>query len=109
VPDYGLGAHTASLGLTFYRGKSFPDRFRGGAFIGQHGSWNRSTFSGYRVAFVPFTGGKPAGAAEDFLTGFLADNGTAYGRPVGVIVSRSGALLVADDAGNRIWRVAPGK
>jgi len=109
VPDYGLGAHTASLGLTFYRGKSFPERYRGGAFIGQHGSWNRSVFSGYRVAFVPFSGGKPGGSAEDFLGGFLADNGTAYGRPVGVIVDRNGALLVADDAGNRIWRVAPAK
>ena len=109
VPDYGLGAHTASLGLTFYRGASFPARFKGGAFIGQHGSWNRSQFSGYRVAFVPFANGKPSGVIEDFLSGFLASDSTAYGRPVGVIADRSGALLVADDAGNRIWRVAAAK
>ena len=109
VPDFGLGAHTASLGLTFYRGTSFPARFKGGAFIGQHGSWNRSQFSGYRVAFVPFANGQPSGDIEDFLTGFLSSELTAFGRPVGVIADRSGALLVADDAGNRIWRVAAAK
>lgn len=105
VPDYGLGSHTASLGLVFSRGTSLPERYRSGAFVGQHGSWNRSTFSGYRVAFVPFANGMPSGAAEDFLTGFLADAATAFGRPVGVIQDRTGALLVADDAGNRVWRV----
>ena len=107
VPDYALGSHTASLGLTFYDGKLFPPRFAGGAFIGQHGSWNRKPPSGYRVIFVPFTEGKPAGPPEEILTGFLDQNGDARGRPVGVAVDRTGALLVADDVGNCIWRVTP--
>lgn len=106
VPDVALGAHTASLGLVFYRGSAFPARYRGGAFIGQHGSWNRSTFSGYRVAFVPFVDGRPSGPVEDFLTGFIAseDRGEVHGRPVGLAVL-DGSLLIADDAGGRIWRV----
>lgn len=107
VPDYSLGAHTASLGLAFYKG-NFPAKYNGGAFIGQHGSWNRSLFSGYKVVFVPFSGGKPSGKAEDFLTGFIADEtkNTVYGRPVGVAVMKDGSLLVADDGGNKIWRVS---
>jgi glucose/arabinose dehydrogenase len=106
-PDYALGAHTASLGLHFYDGDSFAPAYRGGAFIGQHGSWNREPKSGYKVVFVPFAGGRPAGPPQDFLTGFLNDEGEALGRPVGVITDRSGALLVADDVGDVIWRVAP--
>nr|WP_295107789.1 sorbosone dehydrogenase family protein [uncultured Caulobacter sp.] len=106
VPDYALGAHTASLGLTFYTGASFPARYKDGIFIGQHGSWNRNPQAGYKVIFVPFAGGKPAGAVEDFLTGFLDADGKAQGRPVGVTVDGAGALLVADDVGNVVWRVS---
>jgi glucose/arabinose dehydrogenase len=106
VPDLALGAHTASLGLAFYRGQAFPQKYHGGAFIGQRGSWNRSALVGYRVAFVPFRDGKPAGQAEDFLTGFLASDKEAYGRPVGVAVSAAGSLLVADEPGNVVWRVS---
>jgi glucose/arabinose dehydrogenase len=105
VPDYALGPHTASLGLVFYEGDAFPERYRGGAFIGQHGSWNRDPHSGYKVIFVPFEGGMPAGPAEDILTGFLNADGEAQGRPVGVAVDATGALLVADDVGNTVWRV----
>jgi glucose/arabinose dehydrogenase len=104
-PDYALGAHTASLGLTFYDAGAFPARYKGGAFIGQHGSWNRKPVNGYRVAFVPFANGKPSGPAEPFLTGFLDPKGQALGRPVGVAVDKFGALLVADDVGNVVWRV----
>jgi glucose/arabinose dehydrogenase len=109
MPDVALGAHTASLGLAFYKADAFPARYQGGAFIGQHGSWNRSQFAGYRVVFVPFEGGRPAGAVEDFLTGFIKDEASneVYGRPAGVAVARDGSLLVADDAGKTIWRVAP--
>jgi len=108
VPDYALGAHTASLGLTFYTSMSYPARYRGGAFIGQHGSWNRSRFVGYRVAYLPFQNGKPSGKLEDFLTGFIADAATlkVYGRPVGVAVLADGSLLVADDEGKKLWRVS---
>jgi glucose/arabinose dehydrogenase len=106
VPDYALGAHTASLGLTFYEGESFPAKYRGGVFIGQHGSWNRKPQAGYKVVFVPFSGGKPSGPVEDFLTGFLDKDGKAQGRPVGVTVDASGALLAADDVGNVVWRVS---
>jgi glucose/arabinose dehydrogenase len=109
VPDYALGSHTASLGLAFYRGELFPQRYRGGAFIGQHGSWNREPLSGYRVIFVPFSNGRPNGPAEDILTGFVDNEEHALGRPVGVAVDGRGALLVADDVGNRIWRVTPGE
>jgi glucose/arabinose dehydrogenase len=107
VPDLAVGSHTASLGLAFYTGKEFPAKYRGGAFVGQRGSWNRSEFSGYRVAFVPFQGGKPAGPVEDFLAGFIANDDEVYGRPVCVCVAADGALLVTDDVTNRIWRVAP--
>jgi glucose/arabinose dehydrogenase len=106
VPDVPLGSHTASLGLAFYDQSAFPAKYKNGAFIGQHGSWNRSTLSGYKVVFVPFTDGKP-GTPEDFLTGFIVgDNKQVHGRPVGVTVLPDGAMLVADDASNRIWRVA---
>jgi glucose/arabinose dehydrogenase len=105
VPDYALGAHTASLGLAFYDGQAFPTRYRDGAFIGQHGSWNRKAKSGYKVIFVPFTNGAPSGPPEDILNGFVNKDGEAHGRPVGVVVDRSGALLVADDVGNVVWRV----
>lgn len=102
VPDYALGPHTASLGLAFYD----HDRFRGGAFVGQHGSWNRAELSGYKVIFVPFdTRGRPSGQPEDVLTGFVNDAGEALGRPVGVAITNEGDLLVADDVGNVIWRV----
>jgi glucose/arabinose dehydrogenase len=107
VPDYALGSHTASLGLAFYDGALLPARYADGAFIGQHGSWNRRPRSGYKVIFVPFSNGRPNGDAEDILTGFLDDQGNARGRPVGVVVDRKGALLVADDVGNIIWRVTP--
>lgn len=106
-PDYALGAHTASLGLTFGEGDLFPARYRGGAFVGQHGSWNRRPRNGYRVIFVPFAGGTPAGGPEDILTGFLNERDQAMGRPVGVQFDARGALLVADDVGNVIWRVSP--
>jgi len=106
VPDYALGPHTASLGLVFYDGDWFPPKYRGGAFIGQHGSWNRKPASGYKVIFVPFANGKPSGAHEDILTGFRVGD-VAYGRPVGVVVAGDGALLVADDVGNSVWRVTP--
>ena len=107
VPDYALGAHTASLGLTFYRGTLLPAPYAGGAFIGQHGSWNRSQRSGYKVIFVPFANGRPSGPPQDILTGFLSPKDEAYGRPVGVAVDSTGALLVADDVGRTIWRVTP--
>jgi glucose/arabinose dehydrogenase len=97
VPDYALGAHTASLGLVFYEGHALPQRYRGGAFVGQHGSWNRNPRSGYKVIFVPFAEGRPVGAPEEVLTGFLNAQGEALGRPVGVAVDRAGALLIADD------------
>lgn len=104
-PDLALGSHTASLGLAFYKGSSFPAKYQGGAFIGQHGSWNKAALSGYKVIFVPFSGGRPSGVPEDFLTGFIADSSKSevFGRPVGVAEMKDGALLVADDAGNTIW------
>ncbi len=106
VPDYALGPHTASLGLASSVGTTLPGTFANGMFIGQHGSWNRRPHSGYKVIFVPFEGSKPAnGAPIDVLTGFLSDKGNAYGRPVGVAIDKKGALLVADDVGNVIWRV----
>ncbi|MCA6302219.1 MAG: sorbosone dehydrogenase family protein, partial [Phenylobacterium sp.] len=106
-PDYALGSHTASLGLAFYRANAFPAKYRGGAFVGQHGSWNRKPLSGYQVVFIPFADGKPSAPPEVFLDGFLTEDGKTRGRPVGVAVDRTGALLVADDAGKAIWRVAP--
>jgi glucose/arabinose dehydrogenase len=109
VPDYALGNHTASLGLTFSEGTALPDRYRDGVFIGQHGSWNRNPRSGYKVIFVPFAQGRPSGQPIDVLTGFVNDKDEALGRPVGVVIDRAGALLVADDVGNVVWRVAPGQ
>jgi len=110
-PDYALGSHTAALGLAFYTGKAFPERYHGGAFIGMHGSWNRSKMVGYKVAFIPFVNGMPAGPMEDIVTGFIADESKfeAYGRPVGVTVASDGSLLVADDSGNKVWRVTAKK
>ena len=107
VPDVSLGSHTASLGLAFYNGDTFPKIYYGGAFIGQHGSWNSSKLVGYKVVYVPFSNGKPSGKPEDFLTGFIADSAKqhVYGRPVGIAVAPKGALLVADDSGNKIWRI----
>jgi glucose/arabinose dehydrogenase len=108
VPDYALGSHVAPLGLAFYEGTLLPPRFRGGAFIGEHGSWNRRPLSGYKVVFVPFADGRPSGMPEDVLTAFVSRNeDDAYGRPVGVAVDRAGAVLVADDVGNTIWRLGP--
>lgn len=107
VPDVSVGAHTASLGLAFYTKKVLPKKYHNGAFVGQHGSWNRSVFSGYKVVFIPFNDGKP-GTPEDFLTGFIADESKneVYGRPVGVTVLADGSMLVADDSGKTIWRVS---
>jgi glucose/arabinose dehydrogenase len=110
VPDYALGPHTASLGLAFADGPAaLPPALSSGAFVGQHGSWNRKPRSGYKVIFVPFEGGQPAGDPVDVLTGFVNQDGEALGRPVGVAIDRTGALLVADDLGNRIWRVSAGQ
>ena len=110
-PDFALGSHVAPLGLAFYQGKSFPERYQGGAFIGMHGSWNRSDLVGYKVAFVPFQNGKPSGVIEDFLTGFIANPkiSQVYGRPVGVAIWTDGSLLVADDAAGKVWRVSAKK
>ncbi len=104
-PDYALSSHVAPLGLTFYTGGALPQQYRGGAFVGEHGSWNRDHFNGYKVVYVPFSDGKPSGKAEDVVTGFLNDKGEARGRPVGVAVDKTGALLVADDVGNTVWRI----
>jgi glucose/arabinose dehydrogenase len=106
VPDYAVGAHTASLGLAFYDGKLMP-QYQNGALIGQHGSWNRKPHSGYKLVFVPFTDGKPSGPPKDLLTGFLSKDEHAYGRPVGVVVDKAGAILLADDVGNIVWRITP--
>jgi len=107
APDYALGPHVASLGLAFSSGEKMPARWRNGAFVGLHGSWNRDPPSGYKVVFVPFVDGKPSGAQEDVLTGFRDADGNARGRPVGVAMAKDGALLVADDVGNTVWRVSP--
>ena len=108
LPDYALGGHMAPLGMTFYRGKSFPKQYQGGAFISEHGSNGRSTFVGYRVVYLPFGGGKPKGIPQEFLSGFIANEETAevYGRPVGLAVMLDGSLLVADDAGGKVWKVS---
>jgi glucose/arabinose dehydrogenase len=114
VPDVLLPAHAAALGITFYTGNQFPQRYRNGGFVALHGSWNRSVASGYKVVFFPMVNGKP-GPIEDFLTGFLASDGSSntsidqWGRPVGVVTARDGSLLVSDDTGNRIWRVSAAK
>lgn len=110
APDYALGAHTASLGLvSSINAKRLPATYANGMFIGQHGSWNRKPRSGYKVIYVPFANGKPAGMPVDVLTGFLSPEGDAYGRPVGVAIDKQGALLVADDVGNKVWRVTAAK
>jgi glucose/arabinose dehydrogenase len=106
VPDYALGAHTGSLGLTFSTSDALRPEFVNGAFVGQHGSWNRKPRSGYKVIFIPFADGKPSGVPKDILTGFLSSEEKAKGRPVGVVIDKKGSLLVADDVGNKIWRVA---
>jgi glucose/arabinose dehydrogenase len=109
APDYAVGPHTASLGLTFAEGSTLPAPFTHGAFIGQHGSWNRKPHSGYKVIFVPFEGGQPKGQPVDVLTGFLDKDEKAMGRPVGVVIDKQGDLLVADDVGNKVWRVSAAK
>lgn len=111
VPDVPVGAHTASLGLAFYNKTAFPEKYRNGAFVGQHGSWNRAKISGYKVVFVPFANGKPSEKPEDFLTGFISnpDKAEVYGRPVAVTVMQDGSLLVNDDSGNTIWKVTANK
>ncbi|MFL6675511.1 MAG: PQQ-dependent sugar dehydrogenase [Massilia sp.] len=106
LPDYALGSHTASLGLAFYDGNLLP-QFKNGALVGQHGSWNRKPHSGYKLIYVPFNDGKPSGPPQDVLTGFLSKEGHANGRPVGVAVDKSGAILLADDVGNIVWRITP--
>ena len=105
VPDYALSSHVAALGVAFYTGSSLPETYRGGAFVSEHGSWNRSPLNGYKVVFVPFGDGRPAGPAEDVVTGFLDSGNKARGRPVGLAVDRSGNLLIADDLGNIVWQV----
>ena len=107
VPDYSLSSHVAPLGLVFYTADSLPQKYRGGAFVGEHGSWDRRIFNGYKVVFVPFSGGHPSGKAEDVVTGFLDADQHARGRPVGLAVDKTGALLIADDVGNTVWRVSP--
>ncbi len=110
IPDVALGAHTASLGLAFDETGTLPGQYKNGAFIGQHGSWNRSQLSGYKVVFIPFKGGKPSGPPQDFLTGFLTGKDQdVYGRPVGVAFTKKGSMLVADDAGNTVWEVKAAK
>jgi len=104
-PDYALSSHVAPLGLAFYTGTNLPEAYRGGAFVGEHGSWNRQVLNGYKVVFVPFSNGKPSGMAQDVVTGFLNDDNQARGRPVGLAVDKSDALLIADDVGNTVWRV----
>jgi glucose/arabinose dehydrogenase len=105
VPDYALSSHVAPLGLTFNTGNGLPEKYAGGAFVGEHGSWDRGKFNGYKVVYVPFRDGRPAGKAEDVVTGFLNQDSEARGRPVGVAIDKSGALLVADDVGNTVWRI----
>jgi glucose/arabinose dehydrogenase len=105
VPDYALSSHVAPLGLAFYTADSLPAKYHGGAFVGEHGSWDRPIFNGYKVVFVPFSAGHPNGKAEDVVTGFLNGDGKARGRPVGLAVDKYGALLIADDVGNAVWRV----
>jgi glucose/arabinose dehydrogenase len=110
MPDYALSSHVAPLGLAFSAGSSLPDAYRGGAFVGEHGSWNRQILNGYKVVYVPFRDGHPDGMAQDVVTGFLNNDNQARGRPVGLAIDKSGALLIADDVGNTVWRVtAAGK
>jgi glucose/arabinose dehydrogenase len=106
APDYALSSHVAPLGLAMSTGIGLPAKYRDGAFVGEHGSWNRTPLNGYKVVFVPFSGGKPSGPAQDVVTGFLDADQHAHGRPVGLAVDKSGALLIADDVGNTVWRVS---
>jgi glucose/arabinose dehydrogenase len=106
VPDYALGPHVAALGLTYSERNTLPAPYATGMFVGEHGSWNRRPFAGYEVVFIPFSGGKPSAAPVAVLTGFVSPDGKAYGRPVGVAIDKNGGLLIADDVGNTIWRVA---
>jgi glucose/arabinose dehydrogenase len=107
-PDYSLSSHVAPLGMAFATGTGLPPAYRGGAFVGEHGSWDRKPWNGYKVVYVPFAGGRPSGAAQDFVTGFITADGRAHGRPVGLAVDARGDLLIADDAGGTVWRVAAG-
>jgi glucose/arabinose dehydrogenase len=106
VPDYALSSHVAPLGMVFDTADGMPKRYSGGAFVGEHGSWNREPLNGYKIVFVPFSGGKPKGTAEDVVTGFLDRDGRAHGRPVAIALDKTGALLIADDVGNTVWRVS---
>ncbi|MET0749023.1 MAG: sorbosone dehydrogenase family protein [Rhizobium sp.] len=106
VPDYALSSHVAPLGMTFYTGANLPAAYHGGAFVGEHGSWNRTTFNGYKVAFIPFADGRPNGKPQDVVTGFMGSDNKTRGRPVGLAVDKTGGLLIADDAGNVVWRVS---
>lgn len=106
APDYALSSHVAPLGMVFDTGDGLPAKYKGGAFVGEHGSWDRQHLNGYKVVFVPFAGGKPNGKAEDVVTGFLTKDGEAHGRPVGLALDSTGALLIADDVGNTVWRVS---
>lgn len=109
VPDYALSSHVAPLGLAFDTGDNFPDTYKGGAFIGEHGSWDRDEFNGYQVGFIAFNNGKPTGKVVPFVTGFLSDSLEAHGRPVGVAFDNAGTLIIADDLGNTVWRVSANK
>jgi glucose/arabinose dehydrogenase len=104
-PDYALSSHVAPLGLVFYTGQTLPAQYHGGAFVGEHGSWDRSVLNGYKVVYVPFANGRPSGMAQDVVTGFL-DGDKARGRPVALAIDGTGALLIADDTGNTVWRVS---
>ncbi|MDE1150765.1 MAG: sorbosone dehydrogenase family protein [Azospirillaceae bacterium] len=106
VPDYALSSHVAPLGMAFYTGTSLPATYQGGAFVGEHGSWNRKILNGYKVVFIPFSNGQPNGKPQDVVTGFLDQDNKAHGRPVGLAVDKGGALLIADDVGNTVWRVS---
>src|SRR5205814_1562766 len=105
-PDYALSSHVAPLGVAMYSGAGLPENYRGGAFVSEHGSWDRSPLNGYKVVFVPFSDGRPSGPAQDVVKGFLDANNQVRGRPVGLAVDRSGGLLIADDLANIVWRVS---
>ncbi|HEX3809549.1 MAG TPA: sorbosone dehydrogenase family protein [Rhizomicrobium sp.] len=104
-PDYALSSHVAPLGMVFSTSTNLPAAYRGGAFVGEHGSWDRSELNGYRVVYVPFADGRPNGMAQNVVTGFLTADGSVHGRPVGLAMDKTGALLIADDVGNTVWRV----
>jgi len=108
-PDYALSSHVAPLGMAFSQTSNFPAAYRGGVFVSEHGSWDRDPLNGYKVVYVPFRDGRPAGPPQDLITGFLTKDGRAHGRPVGLALDRTGALLIADDVGNVVWRVARGE